>query len=89
MVESLEAKAEEAEARADQAGTKVEQAEAKVEQAVSSIRESVLAVLAARGIPGADDARARVMACDDLAVLQRWLVRALSATAAGDVFSEP
>jgi Uma2 family endonuclease len=75
MVESLE--------------TKAEQAEARVEEAVSSTRESVLAVPAARGLPGADDARARVMACDDLALLQRWLVRALSATAAGDVFSEP
>lgn len=82
MVESLEAKSEEAE-------EKVEQAEAKVEQAVGSTRENVLAVLAARGLPGVDDARARVMNCDDLALLQRWLVRALSATAAGDIFSEP
>jgi hypothetical protein len=82
MVESLEAKAEQAEA-------KIEQAEAKVDQAITSTRESVLAVLAARGIPGVDDARVRVMVCDDLALLQRWLVRALSVTSAGDTFSEP
>jgi Uma2 family endonuclease len=75
MVESLEAKAE--------------QAEAKVEQALASTRENLLAVLAARGIPGTDDARARVAACEDLALLQRWLVRALSATSVGEVFSEP
>jgi Uma2 family endonuclease len=75
MVESLEAKAE--------------HAEAKVEQAVVLMRENVLAVLASRGIACADDTRARVMACDDLALLQRWLVRALSATSAGEMFSEP
>lgn len=75
MVESLEAKAE--------------QAEAKVEQAVASTRANVLAVLAARGIPDADDARARVMECNDLALLQRWVVRALSAASVGDIFSDP
>jgi Uma2 family endonuclease len=75
MVESLEAKAEEA--------------EAKVEQAVTSTRDNLLAVLAARGIPCGDDARIRVTGCDDLALLQRWLVRALTAASVGDVFSEP
>jgi Uma2 family endonuclease len=82
MVESLEAKAEQAE-------EKVEQAEAKVEQVVASMRENVLAVLVARGIPVADDVRARVTTCDDLALLQRWLVRALSASSERDVFSAP
>lgn len=81
MVDSLEAKAEQAEA-------KVEQAETKVEQAVASTRENILAVLAARGIPVTGDDRARVMLCDDLALLQRWLVRALSVTSAGDVFTD-
>ena len=75
QVESLEAKAE--------------QAEAKVEQAVASTRENVLSVLAARGVPGTEDARSRVMRCDDLALLQCWLVRALSATSAEEIFSEP
>lgn len=74
MVDSLEAKAE--------------QAETKVEQAVASTRENILAVLAARGIPVTGDDRARVMLCDDLALLQRWLVRALSVTSAGDVFTD-
>jgi Uma2 family endonuclease len=82
MVESLEAKAEQAEAKA-------ERAEARIDEALASTRESVLGVLAARGIPGAGDARARVTACEDLALLQRWLVRALSASSVGDVFSEP
>lgn len=89
MVESLEARAEQAEAKAEQAEAKVEQAEARVEQALASTRESVLAVLDARGIVLADDTRARLAACDDLAALQRWLVRAVSAASAADVFSEP
>ena len=96
MVESLEAKAESAEAKAESAEAKAESAEAKAEsaetkvkQAVFSTRESLLAVLAARGIPGSEDTRARVMLCDDLELLQRWLVRALSAASAADVFSEP
>lgn len=75
MVESLEAKAE--------------QAEAKVERAVVMTRENVLAVLAARGIQGVEEVRARVMGCDDLGVLQGWVVRALSVTSAAELFSEP
>ncbi len=82
MVESLEAKAEQAEAKAEQAQT-------KLEQAVSSTQANLLTFLAARGIPASDDVRARVMRCDDLTLLQRWLVLALSATSAADIFSEP
>jgi Uma2 family endonuclease len=96
MVESLEAKAEQAEAKAElaqtqaeQAQTKAEQAETKLEQAVRSTRDNLLAILSARGIPGSDDARTRVMLCDDLTLLQRWLVLALSATSAADIFAEP
>ena len=75
MVESLE--------------TKAEQAEAKVDQAVASTRENLLAILAARGIADASDARDRVMDCDDLAVLQGWLVRALSVSSARELFVAP
>jgi Uma2 family endonuclease len=80
MVESLESKAGEAEAKAGEA-------EAKVEQAVASTRASVLALLDARGISIPDEHRATVMACDDLALLQRWLLRAVSAVAAQDLFA--
>jgi Uma2 family endonuclease len=88
-IEQAEAKAEQAQAKVEQAQAKAEQAQAKVEQAVASMRANVLAVLAARGIPVADDARARVMKCDDLALLQHWVVRALSAASVGDIFSDP
>lgn len=74
MVESLEAKAGEA--------------EAKVERAVVSTQENILAVLAARGIACSEGARARIVECADLSVLQGWLVRALSVAAAEEIFSE-
>src|SRR5438105_1024899 len=60
MVASLEAKAE--------------QAEAKLKRAVLSTRDTLLAILAARGLSGVDDARARATTCDDLELLQRWVV---------------
>jgi Uma2 family endonuclease len=72
MVEELEAKAQ--------------QAEAKAEQATAGLREGVLAVLDARGIACPDDARERLMSCDDPSVLQRWLARAKSAGSAAEAF---
>lgn len=48
---------------------------------------AVLAVLAARGVALADADRDRVRACRDEATLTRWLARAATATAAGQVFA--
>ncbi|MBK6533153.1 MAG: Uma2 family endonuclease [Deltaproteobacteria bacterium] len=73
MVEDLEAKAE--------------AAEAKIEQALAGMRVAVLAVLGARGIECPDEARARVMSCDDPATLQRWLMRATSVSSAAEALS--
>lgn len=73
MVEDLTAKADEA--------------AAKAEQALTGLRAGVLAALEARAIPCPDDARARVMACDDPAALQRWLLRAMTAGSVGEVLS--
>ena len=74
MVEELEARAQLAEGRA--------------ELATAGLREGVLAVLDARGIACPDDARERLMSCDDPAVLQRWLARAKSVGSAAEVFEE-
>lgn len=74
MVEDLEAKADEA--------------AAKAEQAVTGLRAGVLAALEARGLACPADLRARVLSCDDPATLQRWLLRALSASIAAEVFAE-
>jgi Uma2 family endonuclease len=80
MVEELEAKAE-------RASAEVEQAAAKVDRAIVGMRETVLAVLSARGIACPDDARARLMACDDLPTLQRWVARATVASSAAEALS--
>jgi hypothetical protein len=49
--------------------------------------EAVLAVLAARGLTVGDEPRRRVLACTDLATLDRWLARAVVATAASEVLA--
>jgi Uma2 family endonuclease len=74
MVESLEAKAE--------------QAAAKLEQALATTRASVLACMATRGLSCTSEQRDRVLACEDLESLQSWLLRALAAASAQDVFEE-
>ncbi len=81
MIESLEAKAEQAEARVEQV---------RVEQARATTRETLFAILATRGIACSDELRATVMACDDLDRLQAWLLRAATSTTvtAADVFAQ-
>jgi len=48
--------------------------------------EDVLRVLAARNVAVTDEQRDRILACRDLEQLERWLVRAVTATSATDVF---
>ena len=47
--------------------------------------EGVLAVLSAKGIAVSDAVREQIRACTDLDTLQRWLIRAVSATTAEEV----
>jgi Uma2 family endonuclease len=75
MVGALEAKAEEAETKAEQA-------------LAAGLRQGILAVLDARGIACPDEAHERLMSCEDPATLQRWLLRAKSATSAGEAFEQ-
>jgi Uma2 family endonuclease len=74
MVESLEAKAEQAEAQAD--------------AALAGLRSGVLAALEMRNLHCPDELRERVLSCDDPATLQRWLLRAMTAAAAADALAE-
>ena len=87
-VEAGQAKVEAGQAKveAGQAEARAERAEAKTEQAIAGLRAGVLAVLGARGIACPDDARARLMNCDDPSILQRWLARAMSAGSAAETF---
>ncbi len=48
---------------------------------------ALLQVLAARGLHISDDARARVLACQDLVRLDAWLARALTATTVAEAIS--
>jgi hypothetical protein len=56
--------------------------EGRAEGRAESKAEAVLAVLKARGLAVSEGVRVRVLACRDLSILDRWLVRA--ATAASD-----
>ena len=49
---------------------------------------AILAVVAARGIPVGHEIRARIEACTDVETLDRWLVRAVTAASAEEIFSE-
>jgi Uma2 family endonuclease len=80
MVESLEAKA-------DEAATKADEAAMRADGALSALRAGVLAALETRGIPCPDAARDRIGSCDDAATLQRWLLRALTAASADDALA--
>ena len=74
MVDSLEAKAAEAEARAD--------------EALNGLRTAVLRTLEARGLAVDEKAHERVMACEEPAALQRWLLRALSAGSTAEAMAD-
>lgn len=82
----LKGMVEELEAMAEHAIAKAELAAAQVEQARVGTRATILALLEARGIACPDDTRARLLSCDDLPTLQRWLVRATTADSAVAVF---
>ncbi|MEO7331599.1 MAG: Uma2 family endonuclease [Minicystis sp.] len=79
MVAGLEAKAEVAQAQA-------EAAVAENTLARAALREGTLALLGARGLLLSEEAKARLSSCADVATLQRWLLRAMSAGSADEVF---
>lgn len=51
--------------------------------------EGVLTLLAARGVAASASERAAILACTDLARLDRWLVRAASATSTSEIIEQP
>lgn len=73
MVTELEAKADEA--------------QAERAQALSALQETLSALLAARGIPCSEEQRALVEASVDPPRLHGWILRAVTATKAEEVFS--
>ncbi len=61
--------------------------EGKLEGKAEGKAEALLAVLAARGIAAAGEARARIEACRDVATLDRWITRAVTADSVEEVLS--
>ena len=49
--------------------------------------EGILTMMRARGLPVSDSVRTRVLSCNDLGLLDRWLVRAATAASDSDVLS--
>ena len=63
-------------------------AEGFAEGASEGPRHTLVAICQARGLLLDDAMRARIAACEDPALLERWVVRAATAAAIADVFAE-
>lgn len=63
--------------------------EMRAEGRIESQRNNLLKVLAHRNLVLDEPLRARVLACTNVAQLERWFDRALAATTLADVFIEP
>jgi hypothetical protein len=50
---------------------------------------AVLAILSARKLTVSDETRARIEACADGAILDRWITRAAMAASSEEIFAEP
>jgi hypothetical protein len=65
-------------------------AEEMMEQGEIKARaEYILKLLTGRGIRVGSRARQRILACQDLATLDRWFTRAIRATSTAELFCEP
>jgi hypothetical protein len=62
--------------------------EGRAQGRVQAGAKDILIVLEARGVNVPDEVRERVTACDDLELLDRWLVRAAIAASAEEIFRE-
>jgi Uma2 family endonuclease len=67
--------------------TKADQAQTQADQALASLRQAILALLEARQLPCPEQARARLLACADPSTLQRWLLRATTASSLEEVLA--
>jgi len=62
-------------------------AEGKAAGVVEGKTAAVLAVLSARGLPVSNDTRARIEACTDVAMLDRWISRAATVSSTEAIFA--
>jgi hypothetical protein len=64
-------------------------AEGQVEGKAQGKAEAVLKILMQRGLMPSADQRRRILACTDLATLERWLERSLSASSVDELIGSP
>jgi Uma2 family endonuclease len=88
LLERLHGMVEELSAKADQADAEISQATERADQAMGALRATVIAIFEARGVACPEEARARVAACEDPATLQRWILRASTASSAAEALAE-
>ncbi|MER7106442.1 hypothetical protein [Streptomyces sp. NPDC000229] len=62
--------------------------EGRTEGRAEQAAKNVLLLLQRRAIPVSDEVRARITGCGDLELLERWLLRTLTATTADDIFTD-
>lgn len=62
-------------------------AEGKAEGRALGLAEGILSLLRARGLLVSEPVQARVLACRDLSTLDRWLVRAATASSDAEVIA--
>jgi hypothetical protein len=62
-------------------------AEGRAEGKAEGRAEALLAVFAARGLAATDEERARVLACGDLATLERWIRQAVTAASVAEALA--
>lgn len=82
MVASLEEKNQRAQAEAERAQAEAERATA------TFIQQTIVSLLGARQLTCTAEQLARIEACLELTLLQRWVLRAATATTAAEVFDE-
>jgi len=63
-------------------------AQGRAEGRAEGLAESILLILARRGVEPDTDERARIFGERDLVTLERWLMRAMVATTAADLFAD-
>lgn len=73
----------------DAAVTRAEQQEALAGQATSHLSSAILTILTVRNLPVTPELRARILACNDLPMLERWLQQVATVTAAEQLLVEP
>ncbi|MBP2583255.1 hypothetical protein J3A78_003733 [Streptomyces sp. PvR006] len=63
-------------------------AEGRAEGRAQASADAILLVLEQRGVATSDDVRDRVTGCDDPETLRGWLMRAVTADSAEEIFAD-